>query len=84
MFRIGPGEPVYRGDLALVLDGAVYNREELTERLGRAPCTDADLVLSLIEAQGFKGLALVNGDFAGALFNQNNNELTPVPGQVRG
>ncbi|MFH1140024.1 MAG: asparagine synthetase B [Pseudomonadota bacterium] len=75
LWRIGPGKPVFRGPLGLVLDGAVYNRRELAGELGLTVESDAELVLALLEARGYDSLALVNGDFAGALFDSGRNEL---------
>ena len=76
LWRIGPGKPVFRENQGLVLDGAVYNRRELSAVLGLSDASDEDLIASLLEARGHDGLTLVNGDFAGALFDRGRNELT--------
>lgn len=58
-------------DLALVIDGDIYNRKELG-----AFTTDAELVADLYRRYGFKQmLPRLNGDFAIALYDRRTNEL---------
>lgn len=58
--------------LALVLDGAIYNLEEL----GFAPGAEAEAVASLTRRRGFpEALAALNGDFAVALFEPGSGAL---------
>lgn len=57
-----------------VLDAVLYNREDI----GRILCvddlskmSDEELLLHLINNKGYDSLATVNGDFAGAIYNEN-------------
>jgi asparagine synthase (glutamine-hydrolysing) len=59
------------GGIAVVIDGAVYNRAELG-----AFATDAHLVADLYRRFGFEGLLRrLNGDFAIALFDRTERTL---------
>lgn len=62
-----------------VIDALLYNRDELFAQL--SPCdpdsvSDEELLLKLIDEKGFDALATVNGDFAGAIFNEERAEWT--------
>lgn len=62
-----------------VVDALLYNRDELTAILdlpADSKLSDEELLLTLIGEQGFDGLAKVNGDFAGAVFNEEMHEWT--------
>ncbi len=59
------------GEIAVVIDGAVYNRRDLG-----AFATDAQLVAELYRKHGFEGLLRrLNGDFAIALFDSAERTL---------
>ncbi len=61
-----------------VVDALLYNREALFALLGRAPeaISDEQLLLTLIEEKGFESLAQVNGDFAGAIWEEESRTWT--------
>ena len=62
-----------------VVDALLYNRDELTELLHLdkdCSLSDEELLLFLIEVKGFQALALVNGDFAGAILDPKTGEWT--------
>lgn len=64
---LGRGSPnvAERGGILAVMDGFVFNRDEL----GGGE-TDADLLADLYRRHGFEGaLARINGDFAAALYD---------------
>ncbi len=60
-----------------VIDAVIYNRDEL---LGRCDCdydaSDAELLFKLVMQLGFSCLAVVNGDFAGAVYDEDKKSLT--------
>lgn len=62
-----------------VVDAVLYNREELAETL-RAENPDAvsdeELLLRLIAEKGYDALAGVNGDFAGAIYEEESGTWT--------
>ena len=61
---------------ALVLDGVIYNRLELSSFLKIDPPTnDAGLALALYEAGGVDFLSRINGDFGLAVFDPRKHEL---------
>jgi len=65
------GQPVRSGDLLLVLDGRLFNREDLGDYT-----TDADAILSSYRERGFdETLRRLNGDFAIALYDARLNAL---------
>lgn len=75
-----PGSaPVLRreGKLA-VIDAILYNREELLALLGsrEEAIPDEDLLLNLVEEKGYEALAQVNGDFAGAVYEESQKTWT--------
>lgn len=58
-----------------VIDALLYDRDELLNRLHAAPSlSDEELLLGLIEACGFDALKDVNGDFAGAFYDETREE----------
>lgn len=59
-----------------VIDAVLYNRDEIADQLSDdiSDLSDEQVLLKLIEAKGFDALAKVNGDFAGAIFNEVNEE----------
>ena len=74
-----PSAPVlHREDKTAVIDALLYNREELLPMIGResSTCSDEDLLLDLILQKGYSILAQVNGDFAGAIFDEKENTWT--------
>lgn len=78
--RFPYGGPVlqYRGGPAVV-DALLFNRDEITASLGLdADCgmSDEELLLTLIDRKGFSALAQVNGDFAGAIWQEERREWT--------
>lgn len=64
-------------EMPAVVDALLYNRDELLTVLGMDPdseMSDEDLLLRLINTKGFCALRQVNGDFAGAIFDQSKQE----------
>lgn len=59
------------GEVVVVLDGFVYNREDWTSRM-----SDAQLLLDLYLKYGFEGaLQKINGDFSVALYDEKTETL---------
>lgn len=78
--RFPHGAPVieFEGGNAVV-DALLYNRDELTAELGLsddAALSDEALLLKLIHTRGYEALAMVNGDFAGAVFDAEQHRWT--------
>lgn len=72
------GGPIltFQGNPAAV-DALLYNRDELLPILSLpadSTISDEELLLKLIEQKGFEALSLVNGDFAGAIWDGSKNE----------
>lgn len=72
------GSPVIQMDSChAAIDALLYNREELID-----PCRQTDtlsdeaLMLSYIRAHGMTGLKDINGDFSGALYDEETESLT--------
>ena len=65
---------VCSGDYMAAIDAVLYNRSELSEILGgeSGSMSDEELLLEWILQKGWQSLALVNGDFAGAVFSRKN------------
>lgn len=62
-----------------VVDALLYNRDELTAQLSLpadSQLSDEELLLLLIRTHGFDALSLVNGDFAGAIYDPRTMEWT--------
>lgn len=70
------GAPVLHLDgLDAVVDALLYNREELEAALDLAPgsgLSDEELLLMLVREKGWNALKMVNGDFAGAVFDRKS------------
>lgn len=78
--RFPYGGPIlnFRGAPAVV-DALIYNRDELLPMLSLdedSSISDEELILTLIDAKGFSALRLVNGDFAGAIYDVSDKEWT--------
>lgn len=74
------GEPILsiRGCPA-VIDALLFNRDELTDILGldrEHQLSDEELLIRLIEVKGLPALSKVNGDFAGAFYDEAQQEWT--------
>lgn len=74
------GTPVLEMDgMTAVVDALLFNREELEAALELAPgcgLSDEELLLKLIREKGYKALHMVNGDFAGAVFDRESESWT--------
>ena len=74
------GGPILHMDGApAVVDALLYNREELEAVLGLASgcgISDEELLLKLVAQKGWKALAMVNGDFAGAVYDREQGSWT--------
>lgn len=57
------------------LDVLLFNREELTKADTHKDLSDEDILFSYIERNGIDALKTVNGDFAGAVYKPEENEL---------
>lgn len=71
--------PVLRRETKLaVMDAVIYNREELLPLTGKesSTCSDEDLLLDLVLEKGYSILAQVNGDFAGAIYDEAEQSWT--------
>lgn len=67
------------GGSRAVVDALLYNRDELYEVLDldeSQQISDEELLLLLMKQKGFKALEMVNGDFAGAIFDPSTGEWT--------
>ena len=75
-----PGSaPVIRRDgKAAVIDAILYNRDELLSLLQYTDTkiSDEDLLFDWIGQKGFEALAQVNGDFAGAIYDETEKTWT--------
>lgn len=73
----GSAPVIRRGGKIAVVDAVLYNRQELIDALGSEPlCSDEALLLDYVEAKGFDALASVNGDFAGAVYQEETDSWT--------
>ena len=74
----GSAPVLRRAGKAAVIDAILYNRDEILEMLQSKDETisDEDLLLNLVEAKGYDALAQVNGDFAGAVYDENEKTWT--------
>lgn len=62
-----------------VVDALLYNRDELLPMVNLPAdslISDEELLLKLCSEKGFDALTLVNGDFAGAIFDPDKEEWT--------
>lgn len=78
--KVPTGQPIYRDEkIVAVIDAVIYNREEICEILNRtnvSEFSDEMLLLELIKQHGFDSLAHVNGDFAGAVYDEEEKSWT--------
>ena len=59
-----------------VIDAVLYNRDELAEKCGiKKDVSDPELLLQYIKDFGIEAIKDVNGDFAGAIYNDDNGTL---------
>lgn len=59
-----------------VIDALLYNREELLKKCGsREELSDEELLFSYIEGFGPDALSDVNGDFSGAIYDEQEKKL---------
>ncbi|MCO6499532.1 MAG: asparagine synthase (glutamine-hydrolyzing) [Vicingus serpentipes] len=67
------------GKVHLVYNGEVYNFQELKAQYLKeeefVSDTDTEVILKLYQQKGIASLELLNGDFAMAILDQNNNKL---------
>lgn len=70
------GEPVlHQGRKMAVMDALLYNREELLPLTGLTETAgDEDVLFQFILRHGPEALARVNGDFAGAVYDEETKE----------
>lgn len=62
-----------------VIDGVIYNREEIGNTLfieDMSSVSDEEILLRLITEKGYASLVSVNGDFAGAVYDEDNKTWT--------
>lgn len=74
-----PKQVLHRGKLIAVIDAILYNRSELLHDLSLVEeysVSDEDLLIDFVLKYGFDSLSRVNGDFAGAIYDQSSNEWT--------
>lgn len=76
--------PVIQGDngILAVIDAVVYNRDELRQKLKDAlqgkdidELADNCLIFEYIQKFGYESLADINGDFAGAVYDSDSNDV---------
>lgn len=74
------GLPVIRDNEEIaVIDAVLYNRDELVELFHiqkSLEISDEDLLLEIIKKHGYASLTQVNGDFAGAVYNEKKRTWT--------
>ncbi|MBO6239437.1 MAG: hypothetical protein J6O61_00990 [Butyrivibrio sp.] len=59
-----------------VIDAVIYNRDELICKCDtKSNIPDEELLFAYICRYGFKALREVNGDFCGAIYNEDSNDL---------
>lgn len=66
-------------NIVAVVDAIIYNREEIISLLKNVrgnELSDEELILELIQEEGYPALAKVNGDFAGAVYDRNEDTWT--------
>lgn len=70
--------PVIKQDNRIaVIDAVLYNRDELIPQLTLSSAvSDEELLLQWIREKGYPSLAQVNGDFAGAIYDVENDTWT--------
>lgn len=74
------GEPILSVNCGkAVIDAVIYNREEICRTLAiedAVSVSDEELLLGMITEKGYASLAAVNGDFAGAVYDENSKTWT--------
>lgn len=64
-------------DYFAVIDAILYNRQELLQKCSAASSlSDEELLFSYITAYGFDALKEVNGDFAGAVYDNKTHTIS--------
>ena len=78
--RFPGGAPILHLDGSdAVVDALLYNRDEIEKALELAPgcgLSDEELLMKLVAQKGWKALAMVNGDFAGAVLDREKGSWT--------
>ncbi|MBQ8798875.1 MAG: hypothetical protein IJZ55_04845 [Lachnospiraceae bacterium] len=76
--RMPESAPVLKnGSKYAVIDGLLFNRDEIKMRSGLSEeLSDEELLFLYIEKFGYEALKEVNGDFAGAIFDEEKNGMT--------
>lgn len=76
--RFAASAPVIENEMYIaVIDALLYNRDELVPALGAdESISDEALLFELILRKGYRELAGVNGDFAGAVYDKQTQEWT--------
>jgi len=65
------------GKHTAVIDATIYNRNELIDKYSLPDSlSDEELLANIISMNGFDSLSLVNGDFAGAVWDGEKETLT--------
>ena len=60
-----------------VIDAVIYNRDELLCKCGcDYDLSDPELLFCMVEKNGMKSLSEINGDFAGAIFDEKAQKVT--------
>lgn len=73
-------QPMHRGDLTIVYNGEIYNYLELkreleSEGIAFGTSTDTEVLLALYEKYGIRALHKLDGMFAFAIWDNQENEL---------
>lgn len=71
---------IQTNELIAVIDAVLYNRNEILEKINvqkrETSMSDEELIIRLIQKQGYSSLAAVNGDFAGAIYDKERKTWT--------
>ena len=74
---VNPTPILCKGPYLAVIDAVLYNRDELiTQYSVPEKLSDEEMLLECILSNGYNVLAVVNGDYCGAVFNTDTQELT--------
>ena len=70
--------PVLRsGSKYAVIDGLLFNREEIKEKGGLSEeISDEELLFLYVEKFGYEALREINGDFAGVIYDEEKKSMT--------
>lgn len=75
-----PSVPVIIQDnIIAVIDAILYNRDEILKSLNmnvNSTSPDEELLIQLIQTNGYSSLSQVNGDFAGAIYDKSSKTWT--------